>query len=116
MGDNVTGPSLIRAPDWLERPLGRYYLFFADHSGSYIRLAYADELLGPWRTHAPGVLPMELAGFGGHVASPDVHVDDRRGRCRDHGALAHGAAPVARTTLTGLALGARAPRRAIASG
>lgn len=82
MGDNVTGPSLIRAPDWLERPLGRYYLFFADHSGSYIRLAYADELLGPWRTHAPGVLPMELAGFGGHVASPDVHVDDRRREMR----------------------------------
>ena len=82
MGENVSGPSLIRAPDWLERPLGRYYLFFADHCGHYIRLAYSDELLGPWRTHVPGVLPMELAGFGGHVASPDVHVDVRRREIR----------------------------------
>ncbi len=24
MGGNINGPSLIRAPDWLENPLGRY--------------------------------------------------------------------------------------------
>ena len=82
MGSNVNGPSLIRAPDWLERPLGRYYLYFADHGGSYIRLAYADELLGPWRTHEPGVLAMEAAGYAGHIASPDVHVDDERRELR----------------------------------
>ena len=82
MGDNINGPSLIRAPGWLGRPLGRYYLFFADHCGRYIRLAYADDLLGPWQTHEPGVLPMELAGFRGHVASPDVHVDGERREVR----------------------------------
>jgi hypothetical protein len=76
MGENVNGPSLIRVPDWVANPLARYYLYFADHAGSYIRLAYADDLSGPWRTHEPGVLPMEKAGFHGHVASPDVHVDD----------------------------------------
>jgi len=54
MGANVQGPSLIRVPDWLPDPLGRYYLYFADHKGSYIRLAYADALEGPWRTHRPG--------------------------------------------------------------
>jgi hypothetical protein len=42
MGGNIAGPSLIRVPDWIERPLGRYYLYFADHKGDYIRLAYAD--------------------------------------------------------------------------
>ena len=82
MGDNINGPSLIRVPNWLEHPLGRYYLHFADHAGSYIRLAYADDLRGPWRTHRPGVLPMEQAGFHGHVASPDVHVDDDRREIR----------------------------------
>src|SRR6266511_4657973 len=82
MGDNINGPSLIRAPAWLERPLGRYYLYFADHGGHYIRLAYADRLLGPWRTYEPGVIPMEAAGYEGHVASPDVHVDDERRELR----------------------------------
>lgn len=59
MGGNVQGPSLIRVPDWVQDPLGRYYLYFADHKGDYIRLAYADALEGPWRIHAGGALALE---------------------------------------------------------
>src|ERR1700716_3198501 len=40
VGANIQGPSLIRVPDWVRRRLGRYYLYFADHKGTYIRLAY----------------------------------------------------------------------------
>ena len=106
IGTNIQGPSLIRAPDWLEAPLGRYYLYFADHKGSYIRLAYADALEGPWTVYAPGSLQLEQSHFltappdvspamrdrlaaraapgtdflreatTPHIASPDVHVDD----------------------------------------
>jgi hypothetical protein len=50
MGANINGPSLIRVPDWVEHPLGTYYLYFADHKGHYIRLAYADRLEGSWHT------------------------------------------------------------------
>jgi hypothetical protein len=57
MGDNVNGPSLIRVPDWVRNPLGRYYLYFAHHQGTFIRLAYADDLSGPWRIHAAGSPP-----------------------------------------------------------
>ncbi|WP_293379281.1 hypothetical protein [Phenylobacterium sp. SCN 70-31] len=63
MGDNIEGPSLIRAPDWLPGRLGRYYLYFADHKGDYIRLAYADRLEGPWTVHAPGSLDLAQSGF-----------------------------------------------------
>jgi hypothetical protein len=82
MGDNVNGPSLIRVPDWIERPLGRYYLYFAHHRGRYIRLAYADALHGPWRIYEPGVLPLVASGFTGHIASPDVHLDDEQRQVR----------------------------------
>lgn len=82
MGDNVNGPSLIRVPDWIESPLGRYYLYFAHHDGHYIRLAVADAIEGPWRIHGPGVLTLAQAGFAGHVASPDVHVDHAQRRIR----------------------------------
>ncbi|MFN8526673.1 MAG: hypothetical protein U0821_26515 [Chloroflexota bacterium] len=82
MGDNVNGPSLIRVPAWVRNPLGRYYLYFAHHDGHYIRLAYADDLRGPWRTHEPGVLPLADSHFAGHIASPDVHVDDQAQRIR----------------------------------
>ena len=106
IGENIQGPSLIRAPAWLEAPLGRYYLYFADHKGSYIRLAYADGLTGPWSVYVPGSLQLEESHFPTvppevppamrdqlaartppgldplreattpHIASPDVHVDD----------------------------------------
>ena len=63
IGDNIQGPSLIRVPDWVENPLGHYYLYFADHKGEYIRLAYADDLLGPWQVHVPGTLRLEESHF-----------------------------------------------------
>ena len=63
IGRNIQGPSLIRVPQWVESPLGRYYLYFADHKGSYIRLAYADDLLGPWRVHVPGSLHLAESRF-----------------------------------------------------
>ncbi|MBC7237378.1 MAG: hypothetical protein H5T69_16175, partial [Chloroflexi bacterium] len=75
MGGNINGPSLIRVPDWLPDPLGRYYLYFGDHRGTYIRLAYADSLEGPWSIYTPGVLALEDSFFVHHLASPDVHVD-----------------------------------------
>lgn len=93
MGGNVQGPSLIRVPDWVENPLGKYYLYFADHRGTYIRLAFADDLLGPWIMYEPGSLHLEQSYFPttcppcshapgvtaplyAHIASPDVHVDN----------------------------------------
>jgi len=82
LGDNINGPSLIRVPDWVVNPLGRYYLYFAHHDGAYIRLAYADALEGPWKIHPPGVLPLADALFAGHVASPDAHVDEARREIR----------------------------------
>jgi hypothetical protein len=93
MGSNIQGPSLIRVPDWIDNPLGKYYLYFADHRGTYIRLAYADDITGPWHMHEAGSLKLEDSFFPttcppcslapgasgslyAHIASPDVHVDD----------------------------------------
>ena len=95
-GANIAGPSVIRVPSWVTNPLGKYYLYFADHKGAYIRLAYADQIEGPWRIHAPGTLHLDqmvavakqTAGAdagrikGGHIASPDVHVDEDRKEIR----------------------------------
>ena len=109
MGANINGPSLVRVPEWIKEPLGRYYLYFADHKGSYIRLASADALAGPWRMHPPGTLALEASHFATerprpaavseakrreaawtverdhlrpHIASPDVHVDHERREIR----------------------------------
>jgi hypothetical protein len=63
IGVNIQGPSVIRVPDWVPGRLGRYYLYFADHKGSYIRLAYADSVSGPWRIHVPGSLHLADSCF-----------------------------------------------------
>jgi len=77
-GNNINGPSLIKVPEWLHDPLGQYYLYFAHHQGSYIRLAYADAVTGPWTVYEPGTLSLAdcSAFLSGHMASPDVWVDD----------------------------------------
>jgi Sulfotransferase family len=85
-GSSINGPSLIRVPAWIERPLGRYYLYFAHHQGKYIRLAFADELHGAWSIYQPGTLPLAITPCDAienaevarkkHLASPDVHVDE----------------------------------------
>ena len=116
MGDNINGPSLIKMPDWAPG-LGRYHLYFSDHKGRYIRLAYADSLTGPWAIYRPGALDITQTPFphddppeppeedrppwakkmvGGylyaHIASPDVHVDHERRRILMyyHGLLPNG--------------------------
>jgi hypothetical protein len=63
LGDNIQGPSLIRVPDWFENPLGKYYLYFADHKGQYIRMAYGDNLVGPWKVYKPGALHLDQSHF-----------------------------------------------------
>ena len=51
-GDNINGPSLIRIPDWISpanraNPSAVYYLYFGDHVGDYIRMAWAENITGP---------------------------------------------------------------------
>ncbi|MSU50822.1 MAG: DUF1961 family protein [Opitutus sp.] len=95
-GTNICYPSLIRVPSWLPNPLGKYYLYFADHKGAYIRLAYANLVEGPWMIYEPGTMKLEQMVAvaranargkeseveGKHVASPDMHVDDEKREIR----------------------------------
>jgi hypothetical protein len=63
LAGNVNGPTVVRVPPWVEKPLGRYYMYFANHMGTFIRLAYADSIAGPWRIHEPGVLERAHVSF-----------------------------------------------------
>ena len=74
IGHNINGPSLIRVPSWIPNPLGRYYLYFAHHEGTFIRMAYADSLHGLWKIYKGGVLRLAETSCSDHIASPDVHV------------------------------------------
>lgn len=98
--DNLNGPSCVRLPSWLPanqraHPTAEYYLYFADHSGDYIRMAWAANLEGPWTGYRMnesvhtsigdrGVLSLGAderidAGDGvivhDHIASPQVFIE-----------------------------------------
>ena len=52
-GGNINGPSIIRVPDWIpisERvhPSAQYYVYFGNHRGDDIRMAWSDSLTGTW--------------------------------------------------------------------
>lgn len=98
-GENLNGPSMIRVPDWIDAgnradPSAVYYLYFANHRGNYIRMAWAAALEGPWHLYRTGTgIPVGGRGVldlgysddidignnitvAEHVASPEVIVDD----------------------------------------
>ncbi len=74
-GNNINGPSLIKVPNWLENKLGKYYLYFGHHAGKYIRLAYANDLKGPWKVYEKGTLKLDDCICKNHLASPDILID-----------------------------------------
>ena len=91
IGQNLNGPSVVRVPDWVPEPEGKFYMYFAHHTGSHIRMAASDALSGPWQVLDPPPLRLSDTGFAqdavayrnadgaevvetAHIASPDVHV------------------------------------------
>lgn len=50
--DDIIFPSVIATTGRIEKPLGKYYLYYAPHDPpGGICLAYADDLAGPWKEY-----------------------------------------------------------------
>ncbi|MFC1764941.1 hypothetical protein ACFL6U_23080 [Planctomycetota bacterium] len=102
-GEDINGPSLIRIPDWIAPanrvdPTAQYYLYFANHHGNYIRMAWAVDIEGPWYLYRVGP-DIEIGERGvldlgsddkinigngivvnNHIASPEVFADEKHQR------------------------------------
>ena len=76
---NINGPVCFRVPSWIKRPLGKYYLLFSDHQGTYIRLAYSDNINSEWKISKIKIL--EVTKFKkiiyDHIASPEIYLDHK---------------------------------------
>lgn len=109
IGTNINGPSVLRVPEWVPDPKGKFYMYFAHHTGTSIRIAVADDPLGGWRVLDAPALHLSETGFAQtqvthcsetgeviteppHIASPDVHVceQDRQVMMFFHGLHADG--------------------------
>ncbi len=99
---NINGASMIKVPSWLNNPLGKYYLYFASHTGKYIRLAYSDNMKGPFKIHKEGTLRLNQTNCKSHIASPDVHVDGSKILMYYHGDLENGQKSFLSTSTDGI--------------
>ncbi len=51
--DDIIFPSVIKVPGNIEKPLGKYYMYYAPHSNpGGICLAYSNDLDGEWTEYA----------------------------------------------------------------
>ena len=76
--DNINGPTVIKVPKWINDPLGRYYMYFAHHRGSHIKLAYSNNLLGTWNIYQKGVLDINQINGIDHIASPEIYFKNNK--------------------------------------
>ena len=77
IGTNIQGPSVVQTREWMSNRLGNYYMYFAHHKGSFIRLAYADHIEGPWTVHRPGALHIDQTPFPTRAPSTDMRLRKR---------------------------------------
>ncbi len=75
---NINGPVCFKVPPWIKNPLGKYYLIFSDHQGSYLRLAYADSMNSDWTIYKTKILEIKKLNkiLYDHIASPDIYIDN----------------------------------------
>lgn len=88
LNHTINFPSIIAVPKWFYPRLGNYYMYFSDHHGLFIRLAYADQVTGPWQVYSSPALTIAQVYAANNLtynasqlsykvecSSPDVHVD-----------------------------------------
>ena len=76
---NICNPCLIEVPHWCKNKLGKYYLFYADHGGEFIKLAYSDNLFSNWKKKKDGVLNIDkFSNAINHIASPEIYIDNTK--------------------------------------
>jgi len=88
--NNINGPSLIKVPDSIPNKLGDYYLYFANHDGKHIKLAYSNNPKGPWTLYKPGTLQLTDTTCKTHIASPDIHIKNGQIIMYYHGDIENG--------------------------
>ena len=73
--ENINGPTVVEAEFPLFSKLRLYLMYFGDHKGKYIKVAWAFSPMGPFRPVPLVRLLLLRDRFGerkGHVASPEV--------------------------------------------
>ncbi len=82
---SATGACVIRVPEWIPdsektHPSAKYYMYFSDHHGSKIKMAWSASITGQWTLFNDGAAPDRAWGEKGNCSgaqTPGVGVLDR---------------------------------------
>ena len=76
---NICNPCLLKVPSWCKNKLGKYYLYFADHRGKYIKMAYSNSLDKNWKFKEDGIININKFNDAiNHIASPEIYIDNKK--------------------------------------
>ncbi len=77
---SICNPCIIRTPAWFKKKLGKYYLYFADHRGTFIKLLFSNDLNKNWKFLNKKILNIKskskLDAYN-HIASPEVFINNK---------------------------------------
>ena len=77
--DNICNPCLLEVPNWCKNKLAKYYLYFADHRGKYIKMAYSNYIDKGWKFKENGIININLFTDAiNHIASPEIYIDNKK--------------------------------------
>lgn len=86
--DDTAFPSVVKVPDWVAAedraaPNANYYMYWGNHSGTAIKLSWAESIDGTWTEYngdsATGVFDISIDSTRddyGHISAPDVVIDN----------------------------------------
>ena len=74
---NICNPCIIKVPEWVKDSLGKYYLYYADHRGKYIKFAFSNFIFNNWRSKLDIIININSFNNAiNHIASPEIYIDD----------------------------------------
>ena len=77
--ESICNPCCIKVPDWKIKKLGKYYLYFADHRGKFIKMAYSNNISKDWKIYKKKILKVnQFKDAKHHIASPEIYLDKKR--------------------------------------
>ena len=69
-GKDLIFPTIIKASDHFNNPLGKYYLYTSPHRGANIQMYYSESVEGPWNFY--GTVIDSKIGRSHHVSAPSA--------------------------------------------
>jgi hypothetical protein len=76
---NICNPCIVKVPEWVRDPIGKYYLYYADHRGKFIKFAFSNSIFNNWKIKLNTIININsFKNAINHIASPEIYIDNNK--------------------------------------